>query len=409
MTNTKQNPILIIGAGLSGLALGQALKQASINFRIFERDQAASFRAQGYRIRIDQRGGDALQRMLPAHRFKQFEDSCAPVIPGGHRVNAITLDELAGGGGMPPQIGNAWNADRTVLRNVLLTNIESHITFDKSFEKYDLTDDGVTVHFTDGSSTSGSLLIGADGVRSRVRKQMLPDHVTLDTEGRAIFGKTPINPNTFATIPETLKQGIYMAIPPSEDRLKLFCDIMTFNQDSLDSLENLTLPQDYIYWVLVFHNSILNDSSKETFHHLNPLESSNLSQTLTEQWHPALQSILMQSDPSASSPLHFSIAKPPFTAWQSDPRVTLMGDAAHPMPPVGGTGANVAFQDARDLFDAVTRSQGGSERGRGLSVEECKAYEEVMRERSEKAVVASAGGAKRFFGMKGVEDLVEVK
>lgn len=398
----SQKPILIIGAGLAGLSLGQALKQASIPFRIFERDQAAFFRAQGYRIRIDQRGGDALQRLLPAHLFRRFEASCAHVIPGGHRFDTVNLDKLTGGN-MPPQIGNAWNADRTVLRNLLLTGLENCIDFDKNIESYDFSHDGVIVNFADGSKVSGSLLIGADGVRSHIRRQMLPNSITLDTEGRAVFGKTLINSETFNTVPPDFKDGICMAIPPSEPRMKLFCDAMIFNRDSdsdsdSDLYPPLNLPQDYIYWVLVFHKSCTDTLKPDTkLLSLSPSESAKLADTLTATWHDSIRAIITQQTPEAASTLQFLMAKPPLDSWTPDTRVTLMGDAAHPMPPVGGTGANVAFQDAADLFDAIKA---------GFSLEDCARYEFKMRERSSHALVQSAGGAGRFFGMRPVEELV---
>ena len=83
----QQARILIIGAGLAGLSLGQGLKQAGIPFRIFERDGAASFRAQGYRIRIDQRGAEGLRRLLPAELYQAFESTSSDVIHGGQQLD----------------------------------------------------------------------------------------------------------------------------------------------------------------------------------------------------------------------------------------------------------------------------------------------------------------------------------
>ncbi|RDW75695.1 hypothetical protein BP5796_06516 [Coleophoma crateriformis] len=64
-------------------------------------------------------------------------------------------------------------ADRARLRQWLLTNIE--VEWDRKFTHYQEKYDGVIAFFEDGSSVKGIILIGADGIGSRVRQQLLPD------------------------------------------------------------------------------------------------------------------------------------------------------------------------------------------------------------------------------------------
>lgn len=64
-------------------------------------------------------------------------------------------------------------ADRAKLREWLLTNINIH--WGKRFTHYGQDDSGVTAYFDDGTSYSGDVLVGADGINSRVRDQLLPD------------------------------------------------------------------------------------------------------------------------------------------------------------------------------------------------------------------------------------------
>ena len=44
--------VLIIGAGLGGLCLAQSLRQANIDFEVFERDSSPWERPQGYRLHL---------------------------------------------------------------------------------------------------------------------------------------------------------------------------------------------------------------------------------------------------------------------------------------------------------------------------------------------------------------------
>jgi 2-polyprenyl-6-methoxyphenol hydroxylase-like FAD-dependent oxidoreductase len=68
----KGSSILIIGAGLGGLALAQGLVRSGFNVTVFERDQSPSSRAQGYRISIRSLGMQALSRLLTPEKMNRL-------------------------------------------------------------------------------------------------------------------------------------------------------------------------------------------------------------------------------------------------------------------------------------------------------------------------------------------------
>lgn len=391
--------VLIIGGGLGGLALGQSLKQAGIEFQIFERDEASSFRTQGYRIRIDNEGGNALQKLLPASLYQTFELTSSEVIPGGHAIDAETGQEKSSMfSKMPPQKGPAWNVDRTVLRNVLLSGLDQHIKFGKKFHRFELDEKGIIAHFTDGSSASGTLLVGADGIWSKVRHQLLPTSILLDTEGRAIFGKTEIDDNLLDILPTIIQQGITLTSADGEPHLKLFCDMMHFDQAVRKSRSELGIPKDYVYWVLVFRRNI-SDRSEVELSAMSHEESAQLAKQITSLWHPSIKMIFNEQTLEAASTLFFFISRLPLESWSVDGKITLLGDSFHPMPPVGGVGANLAFQDAADLSNVLIDRHGS----RNLAD-----YEATARSRGEQALQKAAGGAANFFGMKPIQELLAV-
>ena len=211
--------------------------------------------------------------------------------------------------------------DRTVLRKILLTGLDDYISYRKQLVEHSIADDGVTATFKDGTLHKGRLLVGADGTPSPVRKQYLPTHQPVDTNGSCIYDKTP---------------------------LTLLLEPIRFPKNA----HRDSLPVDYIYWVLISRTDVFIAHTKD-FLHLNSEESAALSLKLTDEWDPSIRALLELQDVAQSSTLRVRSAIPNPQPWNASERVTLLGDAIHAMSPCGGVGAVTALRDAALLMEKL--------------------------------------------------------
>jgi len=85
--SNNQLPVLIIGSGLGGLTLAHSLAKHRIPYAIYERDNASSQRAQGYRVSIDDGGASGLRSALDDKTFDRFVRTCAASHPVGGRID----------------------------------------------------------------------------------------------------------------------------------------------------------------------------------------------------------------------------------------------------------------------------------------------------------------------------------
>ncbi|KAJ7130615.1 2-polyprenyl-6-methoxyphenol hydroxylase [Mycena epipterygia] len=391
-------PILIIGTGISGLTLAQGLHNANIPFRLFERDPDFNIRAQGYRLRINDTGIQAFKDTLSPALLARVEATCAPFLAGGARLNALDGQALPGRPGGPPKgsDGIPLSADRTVLRRMLVQGLEAYITFGKTFVSYDITESSVSVLFGDGTVVEGSLVVGADGARSSVRKQFLPDLVPVDTEGRLIYGKTPLTAELEKNLDPRAMSGLTMIRDPThETPFSTVLEPMRFNIKEGESREKQGLPEDYVYWVLGWRKDALEMEDSELLK-LSTEAAAALSQKLTSNWHPSFRVLFALQDPTQSSALAISSVKPAIPEWQPSNRVTLIGDAIHVMAPTAGIGANTALRDAALLSQTLVK---------GREVDDIASYERWMREYAGQAVEMSHMGGKMLFGMRAFDEL----
>jgi 2-polyprenyl-6-methoxyphenol hydroxylase-like FAD-dependent oxidoreductase len=150
---------------------------------------------QGYRIHVDPNGSQALHDCLPSKLFEEFVATCGKP-GGGMRIMTHELKELMflSGDGTEDPIARHRSVSRITLRQVLLAGLEDDGHFGKQFSHFEDSPNGrVMAHFDDGTSAIGDLLVGADGVHSKVRQQFLPHAEPVDTGVAGIAAKVPLS------------------------------------------------------------------------------------------------------------------------------------------------------------------------------------------------------------------------
>lgn len=414
MSTLARKPILISGAGLSSLLLAQALTRAKIPCVIFERDASVSFRAQGYRLRLSDEGLDAIERSLGPEKFQEFWDKCGKTGGGGFSVvNAISGeitplgDQLgdeqqqegdgAAGQGNPPQVqekltsrdGKIVGIARGDMRALFMKGCESLIQWSHHVTGYELTDSGVHAVFADGSkSVEGELLVGGEGIHSKIAKQVSRGKLKVyDTGARGIHGQAP------TTAFKGLGEGVWRILDESSPHGKLL--IMTNVRPGEMNDPNLNFG-----WTMVAVPGIIKAPGDNYSTIGKP--AADLAKSLTSKWDAKVKPLTDNMIESEAAFWKITCSTPSgVPQWENEPRVTVIGDAAHSMTPAGGIGANTAVRDSELLSRLLIEAGGYAD---GVTA----AYEKEMRVYGSEAVATSYGLASNLFQIHIDEDSTTV-
>ncbi len=365
--------VLIIGAGIGGLALGQALVAAGgIDVRICERNRDPGDWLDGYRININPHGSRALHACLPPRLWEAFVATSTTA--GGitfrteklRELFTITRDEMTGGSDDPAD--GQYGVSRTVLRRLLLAGLDDVIRYGAEFERYGVAADGtVTAHFADGGTATGDVLIGADGANSRVRRQYLPHAERVTSEAGSIVARLPLDESTRRWLPPYVTGGMTMVMPKSGScsmfnsafagRRALAAAVAArtdLAELGIDPDLLLTTVDDYILCGLIADHRALPGDVTE----LDGETLRGLAVDMAHGWDPALRRMIADCDPATAIGMRFrqSTLVDPWPATT----VTVLGDAIHNMTPVGGLGANSALRDAAALAGQLVAVRGGA-------------------------------------------------
>jgi 2-polyprenyl-6-methoxyphenol hydroxylase-like FAD-dependent oxidoreductase len=429
-------PVLIIGTGPSALLLAHSLLRFSIPFRLFEKDLSLNHRTQGYRFRVTGRGVTSCRDNLSPEHFALLRASCADQQTAGvKRIDALTGNLLPMGMSKPSsplaKDEEPLVAERTTMRRVLYNGLSKYTTFGKqlvSYQEHRQSDGsesdsnrsvgsttsseagGVTVRFADGDTVRGSILVGADGAFSKVRAQLLPDTKLLDSSMRMAFGRTHLTPELETAMGsddyKKVTEGTCLFNSPS--KMFFMCESMRFGQRenarSTDAEVAAAIPSDYVYWALALRSE-QQEAQGIDWRGMSAKETTELTHKLTENWDPSMRQLILHQDPEHTMPLLSGVMPLPLTKWRSEaniddsPLVTLIGDAAHAMPPTAGVGATSALTDAAILGELLDKH--------GLTTHALEEYEKQMFEYGAKAIEGGCKNGKMF--MPGLRDMSEME
>lgn len=351
--------VLIAGAGLGGLCLAQGLVKDGHEVYVFERD-ADIVQRSGYMLSINGDGGEALRRCLPADLFELYAETSTRT---SQRRGSIVLDDQLNEISSMPHIGPPTEGPRPhtavhrrTLAQIMKARLDGVLFGGVEVTGYEERPDGVTVRFADGSSVDGDVLVGADGIRSVVRRGKLPHVEVIEAgiDGIGVYGRSPLTPEAVAGIPPILIDDVTIAADRAGHRLLL--GPLRPRRDAVEAARELApdvvldpVPDYVMVSCTTAADTVVPPNREWTAETPAMLRDSML--RAIEGWHPAARGIVERIQLDSLFMIPFGRLEPP-DPWTPS-RVTLIGDAAHAMLPTLGMGGNLALMDAGRLTEAL--------------------------------------------------------
>lgn len=311
--------IAIVGAGLGGAAAATLLQQAGFQVDIYE--QAPEFSRLGAGIHM----GPNIMKIFRRMGIEQQLD-----LMGSHPDHWFSRDGLSGdylsriplGDFARKEYGASYvTVHRGDLHALQMSTIKpGTVHFNKRLETLEETDSQVRLTFSDGEVTYADIVIGADGINSKIREELLGP-------------EKPLYSGWVAH--RALIRGGQLA----KYDLKFEDCIKWWTEDRHMMVYYTTGKRDEYYYVTGvphpewdFQGAFVDSSREEMFEAF-------------QGYHPTVQALIESTESVTKWPLR---NRNPLPLW-SRGRLVLLGDACHPMKPHMAQGAGMAIEDAAML------------------------------------------------------------
>jgi len=332
--------VAIIGGGIGGVALAAACLHRGIPFTIFERDNSFDERHQGYGLTLQQ-ASKAIQGL----GINALTDGVISTRHVVHETNGDIIVEWGARKWLQTEVIKTnkrtnVHIPRQSLRLALLDQLGSHDIVQWGHQLIDFKEDengGMELHFqVNGKTkqTKADLIVGADGIRSTVRKFLIGENTPLQyLDCIVILGICPLN--TLENIDSDLldSKTVFQTVNGIE---RLY--VMPYDTD--------TVMWQFSYPITEKDAKLLSKQGTKA------LKRDALKRM--QQWHNPIPQII------EGTPEELISGYPVYDRelLQSEmlanaKQVTLIGDAAHPMSAFKGQGANQALLDALKLARGI--------------------------------------------------------
>ena len=341
--------LLIVGAGIGGLTAAAVLLERGHRVRVYEQTPALGEIGAGIQISAN------ASRVLHGVGLEEALTKVA-VIPTAQQFRVYSTGELLheiplGAAHERSHGAKYYHLHRADLHAVLAAKVREldpdAVVLRTAAESYTETRDSVTVKFANGTTASGDLLIGADGIKSAIRAQIL--------------GATKAEFTNYvswrATVPSSRLPSDYME-RVSTNWMGPNAHVIVYYIRRGELLNFVGLVEDDT-WL------------DESWTVKAPW--ARLKADFTP-WHPKVQMLIdaMDKDNCYRWAMY---NRPPVTGW-STARATLLGDAAHPTLPFMAQGAAMAIEDGAIIARALEQE---SSLGAALDLYQQSRYERTAR------------------------------
>jgi salicylate hydroxylase len=350
----KKPHVLIVGAGIGGLAAALALLRRGFDVDVYE--QAPELREVGAGVSISANGCAVLFAL-------GLE---APLRACGVSANQRDVRLWSTGqewslyrGGLPGEQRYGYPSftlHRVDLHGMLLEAVRAlkpgAIHLNRRCTGFDATGSGVSIAFEDGTRATGDVLVGADGIHSKIRQQLFGPAKPRFTGQMAWRGVAPMG-----GLPESLRKIAQVTwIGPTAH---ISCYPVRSGE-----LFNFVGQVDRDDWQV------------ESW-----IAEGSIEECLADfpGWHPDVKRMIENNEKLYKWALFL---RDPLPRW-TEGRVTLLGDACHAMLPYLGQGANSAMEDGLVLARCVEQHAADPD-------EALQRYEAARRHRTTRIVEASA-------------------
>ncbi len=325
MKNIQDKKIAIVGGGPGGLTLARLLQMKGADVNVYERDTHADARPKGATLDLHYESG--LRALREGGLMDEFNANYRPGADRMHlmdmHANSILEEDVDGEGEYArPEI------DRGPLQQILLESLQpGTVIWDNHFVDMDQQHGVWKLEFKNGTEAFADIVIAADGANSKIRPY-LTDIKPFYSGVTAIEGAVYDSAINAPDIHKLLNGGKIFAFGDSKSLI-----ISSKGDGSLVFYPSFNADEKWV------KQSGLDFNNKD--------QITDWFKTAYAGWDDVWLELFENSTGQfIPRPLY---CMPFDQTWESQPNLTMIGDATHLMPPFAGEGVNMAMLDAVEL------------------------------------------------------------